>query len=131
MSGDTDVLVGAFSHTQPLRVYDLRTAALATVAPWDVCKLYAAQFSDEALGLAVAGGVGAKAGESGEVRVFRQMANGRLATIGCAPMPRGAYSLSVTSGGAPDGGCRVAVAGGDHSVRVLEVGAGAKAVEED
>ena len=125
-----ELLVGSFAATQALRVYDVRTAALVDVAAWEAagggasragggCKLYAAQFAGEASGLCAAAGVGSVDG-LGEVRVFRRDG---LTPVGRASSAKGVYSLDVTAATLTrsGGGCRVAVTGGDHKLRVFDV----------
>jgi hypothetical protein len=117
---DDALLVGSYAPSEQLCIYDLRAAALLHVAPWPArpnggAKLYAAQIrsADGAPGLLAAGGVRDVDG-AGEVRV---LARDGLNTLGRALLPRGVCGLDTA---AKPSGCRIAVAGGDGSVRVLE-----------
>lgn len=134
---DHSLLVGCFANHRALRVYDLRTAALLSVAPWDAVaagasggtKIYAAQFSDAALGLAIAAGVGSVDG-TGAVRVFRrQDGDSAMVPIAHALALKGIYGLDMVAasrspahgGGSTNPGVRIAITGGDQSVSVFEM----------
>ena len=123
------LLVGSFAARR-LSIYDLRASTHLCELPHpehqpsghDLLKPYAARFSPLS-DLIGAAGVGASHGR-GEVRVFSRAS---AALIGWATLPHAICSLDMLDH--HKGGTRIAIAGGEGDVRMLEVPAGAAEVD--
>lgn len=114
-----EVLTGSWRPENQLEVWDFRTGNKVADVPWHVsaphgqsaCLLYAAQFSKDSRGRFIAaGGTG-----SNEAKVFDHL-NGNALIGTVANMPRGVFALDFS----PDG-TKLAVAGGDSSIRILDI----------
>jgi len=116
-----EVLTGSWRPNKQLQIWDARTRELMSDVPFrhaavpsggkEACHLYAAQFSKPgALGrrTIVAGG-----SSSNELRLFERDGFGTLASM---KLPRGVYGVDMSHDGS-----RIAVAGGDCKLRVLDV----------
>ena len=114
-----EVLTGSWRpHTQ-LEIWDFRTCNKICDIPWNTakfssgaaCMLYGAQFSKEGNGrYIVAGGSG-----QNEAKVFDH-ANGNVVVGTVTNLSRGIFALDFS----PDG-FKVAIAGGDASIRILDI----------
>ena len=116
-----EVLTGSWRPENQLEIFDFRTGNKVADIPWsssstngnqNACLLYAAQFSKDPKGRFIA------AGGSGtnEAKVFDH-SNGNNVLIGTvANMSRGVFALDFS----PDG-TKIAVAGGDSSIRILDI----------
>lgn len=118
MSG-YEVLTGSWRPENQLEIWDFRTGLKVTDIPWNssaphgqsACLLYAAQFSKDSRGRFIAaGGSGAN-----EAKVFDHL-NGNTLIGTVANMNRGVFALDFS----PDG-TKVAVAGGDATIRILDI----------
>ena len=126
VDGNGNILTGSWRPTAPLELWDMGTGELIEAVDWSSsvlqsqpCLLYAAQFS--ALGggsrFIAAGGSGAN-----EARVFdRHADNALVGTV--AGLARGVFTVSFAppQPDAPDAPPRLAVAGGDASIRIIDV----------
>mmetsp|Transcript_9074 Transcript_9074/g.9125 ORF Transcript_9074/g.9125 Transcript_9074/m.9125 type:complete len:358 (-) Transcript_9074:178-1251(-) len=116
-----EILAGSWRPENQLEVYDMRSGDRTLNIPWGgavsyqmgapACMLYAAQFSKEGSGrFIVAGGSGVN-----EAKVFdHRFNNSTIGTI--TGLSRGIFAVDFS----PDG-FKVAVAGGDSTIRILEV----------
>lgn len=114
-----EIVTGSWRPENQLEIWDYRTGGKVSDIPWsastahgqNACLLYAAQFSKDAKGKFIAaGGSG-----SNEAKVFDH-ANGNQLIGTVANMNRGVFSLDFS----PDGS-KIAVAGGDSSIRILDI----------
>lgn len=114
--GDT-VVTGSWRPTHQLELWNFTSGEKTAEIPWNVvpnrpaCMLYAAQFSKEGLGRFIAaGGSG-----SNEAKVFdRLMDNTIVGTV--TGMSRGVFALDFS----PEEQ-KIAIAGGDASIRILDI----------
>lgn len=124
-----EILAGSWRPDNQLEIFDFRTGDKAGSVPWGgtsgyndgtpSCMLYAAQFSKEGSGrYIVAGGSGVN-----EARVFDHR-HGNSTVGAITGLSRGIFAVDF----APE--CqKVAMAGGDASIRILEVVSGQAAEE--
>ena len=115
VAGGTTV-TGSWRPDNPLQLWDFGSGALIENISWghglndEPCFLYAAQFSKEGNGeLIAAGGSG-----SNEAKVFDRASGKAIGTV--SGMTKGVYTVDFS----PDSSM-LAVAGGDASVRLLEI----------
>ena len=120
---NTEILTGSWRSTNQLELWDFGSGERISEVPWstgqsqfaassqDPCMLYAAQFSRDAIGrFIVAGGSG-----SNEAKVFDHAADDAL--VGTVTrLKGGVFSVDFS----PDRE-KVAIGGGVHCVRVLDV----------
>jgi WD40 repeat protein len=115
------LLTGSWRIERQLQLWDLRTERLLETLPWrhatagmtfrQPCMLYTAQFSKhDGSSLIVAGGSG-----SNEAKLFDRQAGGAIFGTVTA-MSRACYTADFSHSGS-----MVAVAGGDGSVRVMDI----------
>lgn len=112
-----EVLTGSWRPDKQLEVWDFGTGNKIQDIPWHVtpnqphCMLYAAQFSKEGkTRFIAAGGSG-----SNEAKVFDHLSNN--AVVGTiAGLSRGVFAVDFS----PEGE-KVAIAGGDASIRILDI----------
>lgn len=112
-----EIVTGSWRPENQLEIWDFRSGNKITEIPWlastahgqSACLLYAAQFSRDGRFVG-AGGSGAN-----EAKVFdHSSGNALVGTV--ANMHRGVFALDFS----PDGS-KVAVAGGDSSIRILDI----------
>lgn len=110
------IVTGSWRPDNPLQLWDFGSGALIENVSWghglndEPCFLYAAQFSKEGNGeLIAAGGSG-----SNEAKVFDRASGKAIGTV--SGMTKGVYTVDFS----PDSSM-LAVAGGDASVRLLEI----------
>jgi COMPASS component SWD3 len=111
------IVTGSWRPDKQLELWDFTTGEKISDVPWHVganqpsCMLYAAQFSKEGQGRFVAaGGSGAN-----EAKVFdRSKNNAVVGTV--AGLTRGVFTVDFS----PDGQ-KLAIAGGDSSIRILDL----------
>lgn len=110
------IVTGSWRPDNPLQLWDFGSCSLIETVPWTLglneepCFLYCAQFSKEGDGeLIAAGGSG-----SNEAKVFDRASGRSIGTI--SGMTKGVYTLDFS----PDNNL-LAVAGGDASIRLLEI----------
>lgn len=119
---NNEILTGSWRPENQLELWDYTTGNKITDIPWKVgssaglsgqpaCMLYAAQFSKEGQGKFIA------AGGSGinEAKVFDH-SNGNQVVGTVTGLSRGVFAVDF----APDSS-RLAIAGGDASIRILEI----------
>ena len=117
-----EILTGSYRHYQQLELWDFGTGEQITEIPWNAgqnhfdarhrpCNLYAAQFSKDTRGrFIVAGGSGAN-----EAKVFDHGSDNAL--VGTVTgLEKGVFTVDFS----PDRE-KVAIAGGDSCIRVLDV----------
>jgi COMPASS component SWD3 len=126
-----EILSGSWRPENQLELWDFRTGKKINDIPWrtssstqsQACLLYGAQFSKDSRGRFIAaGGTG-----SNEAKVFDH-SNGNHLIGTVANMKRGVFALDFS----PDG-TKLAVAGGDSTIRILEIyrgGDSSEAAEE-
>lgn len=111
------VITGSWRPEHQLEIFDLRSKEKTCDVPWHVlpgqspCMLYAAQLSKEGLGRFIAaGGSGAN-----EAKVFDRLTNNAI--VGTVTgMHRGVFAVDFS----PDSE-KLAIAGGDASIRILDL----------
>jgi COMPASS component SWD3 len=114
---ENTLLTGSWRNKDQLELWDFGSGQKIGEVPWNAgldrapCMLYAAQFSrDPAARYIVAGGSG-----SNEAKVFdRQHGNAVVGTV--TGLSRGVFAVDCS----PDG-TKIAIAGGDASVRILDL----------
>jgi WD40 repeat protein len=118
-----EILTGSWRPKSQLELWDFGTGERITEIPWNAgqsqfaastqqsCMLYAAQFSKDSLGrFIIAGGSGAN-----EAKVFDHMA-GNVVVGTVTGLQRGVFSVDFSADGE-----KVAIAGGDSCIRILDV----------
>lgn len=120
-----EIVTGSWRSSNQLEVWDLGTGTKKSTIPWNIssafssipgqpaCMLYAAQFSKEGSGRYIA------AGGSGvnEAKVFDH-ANGDVVVGTITGLSRGVFAIDFS----PEND-KVAIAGGDSTIRILSIGA--------
>jgi WD40 repeat protein len=112
-----EVVTGSWRPENPLELWDFRSGAKITDIPWHIlpnqpaCMLYAAQFSKEGAGKFIAaGGSGAN-----EAKVFDHTRNNAI--VGTVTgLNRGVFAVDFS----PEEE-KVAIAGGDASIRIFDI----------
>ena len=114
---DGELLTGSWRPTKQVQLWDAASGVLSSELPFvhkgvdgrdEACNVYAAQFSKAGAATIAAGGSG-----NNEMRLFDRKS---LAPLAKMRLPRGVYGLDMSNDGS-----RIAVAGGDCTVRVVAI----------